>query len=365
MKPAHTAIATALLAAVLFGLSTPLAKALLAHASPWMLAALFYLGSGVGLWVTRSVRGAPPVRLARADWRWLVGAIVAGGIAGPLLLMNGLAGMSASGASLLLNAEAVFTALLAWFVFRENVDARVALGMLAIVAGAVVLAWPANADPTVLNAYPEVSNAYPEVSGAYSALLVLGACFCWGLDNNLTRKVALNDAAWIAMMKGLAAGSTNLLIALSLGAAWPGWTTALGAACIGFLGYGASLALFVVALRHLGSARTGAYFSIAPFFGAAAGIVFLAEPLSIPLLLSGALMAVGLFLHLTERHEHVHSHRALDHTHEHQHGLGDPHHEHTHDPAVAPGTRHTHQHHHSPLAHSHAHYPDAHHEHEH
>jgi drug/metabolite transporter (DMT)-like permease len=280
---------------------------------------------------------------------WLAGAIICGGVIGPVLLMLGLAGMPASQASLLLNGEAVFTASLAWFVFRENVDRRVAFGMLLIVAGGVALAWPGT-----LGAVPW-----------QPALLVLGACLAWAVDNNLTRKVSLADASWIAMVKGLAAGVTNLLLALALGARWPALPVVLGAGLVGFASYGASLALFVVGLRKLGTARTGAYFSVAPFFGALLAISLLGEPLTATLLVAGLLMAAGVWLHLTERHEHLHAHEAMEHDHEHVHDAGDEHHDHVHVPAVPPGTRHSHPHRHEPLVHSHPHYPDAHHRHGH
>jgi drug/metabolite transporter (DMT)-like permease len=176
------------------------------------------------------------------------GAIVSGGIVGPVLLMLGLTGMQASGASLLLNAEGVFTALLAWFAFKENFDRRIALGMLAIVTGSMVLSWPGEA----------------RFAGVWPALAILGACSAWGIDNNLTRKVSLTDATWIASVKGLVAGSVNLILAMVLGASLPSLPSLTGTMVVGFLAYGVSLALFVVALRHLGTARTGAYFSVAP-----------------------------------------------------------------------------------------------------
>lgn len=349
MKLKDSGIPAALGAAVLFGAGTPLAKLLLAHASPWLLAALLYLGSGVGLWVVRRVRRSPAPTLARGDWRWLAGAIAIGGVAGPVLLMMGLAAMPASGAALLLNAEGVFTALLAWFAFKENFDRRIALGMIVIVAGAAVLSWPASG--TV------------EFASLWPALAVLGACFAWAIDNNLTRKVALSDASWIAMVKGLAAGSTNLVLAVSWGAAWPGAVPVLGATLVGFVSYGASLTLFVIALRHLGAARTGAYFSVAPFVGALMALALLREPVTTALLLGGALMAVGVALHLTERHLHEHTHAPLEHAHAHTHGVGDEHHVHEHEEPVPTGTRHSHQHRHAPITHAHAHFPDAHHQH--
>lgn len=342
-------IGVALVAAILFGAGTPLAKLLLTHVSPWLLAALLYLGSGIGLYLVRRIRRAPKVTLGNHDGIWLAGAVMAGGVVGPVLLMLGLSAMPASGASLLLNAEGVLTALLAWFVFKENFDRRIALGMVAIVAGALVLSWPADA----------------LFAGTWPALAILGACLAWAIDNNLTRKVALTDATFIAMTKGLAAGATNLGLAIMSGASWPSTNVLIGAGLLGFASYGASLTLFVIALRDLGTARTGAYFSIAPFFGAALAIVLLGEAVTLPLLLSGGLMAIGLWLHLTERHEHGHTHEALEHTHEHCHDGSDEHHEHEHDAPVAPGTRHRHLHRHAPLYHAHPHFPDAHHRHGH
>lgn len=347
----NAGVTAALAAALLFGAGTPLAKLLLSDTGPWLLAALLYLGSGVGLWLVRRVRGAPAVQLPRGQGRWLAGAVVCGGVVGPVLLMLGLSGMPAAAASLLLNAEGVLTALLAWFVFRENFDRRIALGMLAIVAGSIVLAWPGEAPAGAANAL-------------WPSLAVVGACLAWAIDNNLTRKVALVDATYIAMVKGLAAGGTNLLLAMALGATWPGATAVLAAGLLGFAAYGASLVLFVIALRHLGTARTGAYFSVAPFFGAALAVGALGESVTWPLLVAGGLMAVGVALHLTERHAHTHHHEPLEHSHDHVHGL-DAHHDHVHDTPVPPGTRHSHGHRHDELVHSHAHYPDAHHRHSH
>jgi drug/metabolite transporter (DMT)-like permease len=346
----HRGVIAALAAATLFGAGTPLAKLLLEKADPYLLAALLYLGSGVGLWLFRQVRRSPSVRLAGGEWGWLAGAILSGGVIAPVLLMIGLTAMPASGAALLLNAEGVFTALLAWFAFKENFDRRIALGMLAIVAGAIVLSWPVVG--TV------------EFASLWPSLAVLGACFGWAIDNNLTRKVSLSDASWIAMTKGLVAGTTNLTVALSLGVVWPGTVPVVGAALVGFFSYGASLTLFVVALRYLGTARTGAYFSVAPFFGTVMAVMLLSEPVTMQLLAAGILMAFGVWLHLSEQHEHDHLHEALEHMHEHLHGDDDLH-EHKHPEPVLPGTRHTHQHHHAAIEHSHSHFPDAHHLHEH
>ncbi|WP_417070551.1 EamA family transporter [Niveibacterium terrae] len=334
-------IAAALGAALLFGAGTPLAKWLLQGIGPWMLAALFYLGSGLGLALFRRLARAEPVRLPRRELGWFAAAVLAGGVAGPLLLMTGLNAMPASGAALLLNAEGVFTALLAWIVFQENFDRRIALGMLAIAAGSLLLSWPGEL----------------RLAGLWPALAVLGACFAWGLDNNLTRKVSLTDASWIAMVKGLAAGSVNFALAWGQGASLPSWPSSAMAMAVGFLAYGISLVCFVIALRHLGTARTGAYFSIAPFVGAALALLS-GEVLTPGLVGAGALMALGVWLHLSERHAHEHAHAEIEHSHSHRH---DEHHQHAHDFPVEPGIRHAHAHRHEALVHSHAHYPDAHH----
>lgn len=341
----HPGVVSALGAALLFGAGTPLAKMLLDSVGPWMLAGLLYLGSGVSLTIYRYLTRAPTVVLSRSEVLWFAGAVIAGGVVAPVLLMFGLTGMPASGASLLLNAEGVFTALLAWFAFQENFDRRIVLGMTAIVVGAVIISWPGEA----------------RFAGAWPALAVLGACLAWGIDNNLTRKVSLSDASWIASIKGLIAGTVNLVLSLTLGESFPPLPNVAGAMVVGLLAYGVSLTLFVAALRHLGTARTGAYFSVAPFFGAILAIA-MGEPLSWRLLVAGALMGMGTWLHLTETHEHAHSHDDLTHEHEHLH---DEHHQHEHELPVALGIRHRHAHRHEAMTHSHAHFPDAHHRHGH
>lgn len=340
-------VQAALVSAVLFGAGTPLAKLLLGSTSPWLLAGLLYVGSGVGLGLIRVIRRSPRVRLPRNEILPLAGAILFGGILGPVLLMLGLSNMPASGASLLLNAEGVFTALLAWFVFKENFDRRIALGMLAIVAGAAVLSIPTGAN---------FGNPLP-------ALAIVAACLCWGLDNNLTRKVALNDATWLAAIKGLVAGPVNLILAFALGATLPSVLNIGAALVVGFFAYGVSLVLFIIGMRHVGTARAGAYYSIAPFFGALLAIL-LGDRLTWPLIVAAVLMAIGVWFHLTERHEHEHTHEPITHTHWHTH---DEHHQHEHanGEVVAPGVRHKHEHTHQAITHTHPHYPDSHHRHTH
>jgi drug/metabolite transporter (DMT)-like permease len=348
--PSNRGVQSALLAAVLFGASTPLAKGLLTSVSPQVLAGLLYLGSGLGLgtlWLWhRRTENAREAALARRDVPWLVGAIGFGGFLGPLLLLIGLSHTPASAASLFLNLEGVFTALLAWIVFRENVDRRIALGMGAIVAGGALLAWQGRL----------------EWGGLSGPLLVAAACLCWAIDNNLTQKVSASDPLQIAALKGATAGTVNLAIGLSFTGSLPGLPRTGAALVLGFFGYGLSLVLFVLALRSLGTARTGAYFSTAPFVGAILSVVLWREPVTATLLVAGGLMGLGVWLHLTERHLHDHAHETLSHAHPHSH---DAHHQHSHAPKDPPGDPHTHAHVHEALTHSHPHFPDIHHRHGH
>jgi drug/metabolite transporter (DMT)-like permease len=345
-------VAFALGAAALFGLSAPASKALLAIVDPWLLAGLLYLGSGVslgGFHLVRRFRARSNAReapLGQHDWPWLSTAILTGGVIAPVLLMFGLSRVSAAEASLLLNLEGVFTGIVAWVVFQEHVDRRIAGGMVAISAGAVMLAWN--------------SGQAMRLSGG--AVLVAGACLGWAIDNNLTRKVSASDPVQIASLKGLVAGSVNIAIALVLGVSFPGGATVLLAALLGLLSYGVSLVLFVLALRGLGAGRTSAYFSTAPFVGAVIGIVVLGDLVTPRLGVAAVLMMVGIWLHVSERHDHEHAHEAIEHEHRHEH---DEHHRHAHDTSAPPGEPHSHRHTHEPMRHSHPHYPDIHHRHGH
>nr|WP_279152854.1 DMT family transporter [Pseudomonas mosselii] len=339
----------ALVAAALFGASTPLAKLLGVDTSPILLAGLLYLGSGVGLTLVRLVRdrGWQRPGLPAGEWPWLLGAIFFGGVLAPVALMFGLTRTAGATASLMLNLESVLTAVLAWVVFKENADRRIVIGMIAIVLGGIVLSWPQE---TAMD---------HDWTGP---LAVAFACLCWAIDNNLTRKVSASDALFIAGSKGLAAGVVNGGLALAIGSQLPALGTLGSILLVGFLGYGVSLVLFVLALRGLGSARTGAYFSTAPFLGAAVAILMLGESVSVTFLLAATLMALGVWIHLMENHVHEHQHEALDHSHRHTH---DEHHQHEHDFEWDGTEPHSHPHVHVPLRHSHAHFPDVHHRHRH
>lgn len=339
-----------LASAALFGASTPFAKLLLGQIDPWVLAGLLYLGSGLGLFLFRLTRQRLSVNfveapLRRPDLPWLAGAILAGGVIAPLLLMIGLSTTPSSSAALLLNLESLATMVIAWVFFREHTDARIIAGAFAILAGAVLLSWNGAAGGLTIG-----------------SLAIIGACLFWGMDNNLTRKISAADPVEIAMLKGLAAGAVNLGLAASRGAELPVPSLALGAALVGLLGYGISLVLFVLALRSIGTSRTGAYFSAAPFIGAALGVVIFSEAITWQLIAAAALMGFGLYLHLVERHDHEHAHEVLEHEHAHAH---DAHHQHAHCATDPTGEPHTHLHRHEPVLHSHAHFPDLHHRHGH
>jgi drug/metabolite transporter (DMT)-like permease len=342
----------ALLAAILFGLATPVAKLLINNTSPQMLAGLLYAGSGVGLLVLYCItrlfkRNELEMNSIQAsDLPWLSGAILSGGVLGPVLLMQGLLSTPGSTASLLLNLESVLTALLAWFVFKEHFDWRILIGMACIVVGSMLLTWPTD-----------LSTDFP-----WGALAIAGACACWAIDNNLTRKISANDAMQIACIKGLAAGFVNLGIAFSLGNALPAFSVGISAASIGFLGYGVSLLLFVISLRHIGTARTGAYFSVAPFAGIICSFILLHEQPNALFWVATGLMMIGVWLHLTEHHAHFHHHKEDQHQHRHTH---DEHHQHKHDFNWNEAEPHAHPHQHQALKHNHPHFPDLHHQHTH
>ncbi len=338
----------ALVSAALFGAVSPLSKLLLDTVNPFMLAGLMYFGAGLGLAAYRGLLGAfgaspDEAQLRRSDLPWLAVAIGMGGVVGPILLMFGLARTTASSAALLLNTEGLATMAIAWVAFQENVDRKLIFGAFAILAGALLLSWDGQG-----------------VSVDAGALLVVGACVAWGIDNNFTRKISATDPVVIAMLKGLIAGGVNIALALATGSSFPAVLTVAAAGVVGLLGVGVSLVMFILALRRLGSARTGAYYALAPFIGAVLAIALLGEPLTVKLMIAGVLMGIGLWLHLAERHSHEHEHETLEHEHSHIH---DEHHRHQHDGPVS--EPHSHWHRHERTRHSHAHYPDLHHRHGH
>ena len=339
----------ALCSAFLFGVTTPLAKALLVSAHPLVTAGLLYLGSGLGLtlWILVQDHGRFSAGVPRSDWPWLTGTVMCGGVAAPALLMYGLAQADAATAALLLNLEVVFTALIAWIAFTEATSRRVVAGFVAIFVGSVLLVLPGQ-------------SLRPTPVGSLAA--IAGACLFWAVDNNLTRRISAGDARGIAAIKGLAAGVGNTALALAMGAALPRATLTADALGLGFLGYGVSLVLFVYSLRNIGTARTSAYFATAPFIGSALAIALYGQGGGMAFWAAAAFMVLGVWLHLTEHHAHEHGHEALTHNHAHVH---DEHHQHEHGATWDGSEPHSHEHRHEPLRHSHPHFPDIHHQHAH
>jgi drug/metabolite transporter (DMT)-like permease len=338
--------------AFLFGASTPAAKVLSAHElTPQLLAGLLYMGSGLGLAIINiflllTTRTSRAKLVTRAHLPSLAGVILCGGIIAPVMLMIGLRATSGGAASLLLNLEEVLTAALAWFAFKEHFDKRIFLGMVAIVAGSVVLSLqPIGGSSNILG-----------------SLAIALACFFWALDNNLTRNIAEADSVLIAATKGLVAGMVNCTIAFAYGAKLPALNVMATAAGIGFLGYGVSLVLYIKALRRLGTSRAAAYFATAPFAGALLSFIFLHEGISPQITVASLLMGFGVWLHLTEHHEHEHTHSPIEHEHFHAH---DEEHEHEHEGKVLAGIPHSHWHRHEAMTHTHPHFPDSQHRHPH
>jgi drug/metabolite transporter (DMT)-like permease len=260
--------------------------------------------------------------------------------------MIGLAQTHAATASLLLAFEGAATVVIARLVFRESYGPRLVLGMACLAAGAATLAW----------------SGTPTLDAMIGPLAIIGACFAWALDNNLTRRISSADPLQIVEIKGLVAGPVNLALGFWAGGSLPSLATSLLAGAVGFVSYGVSMVLFVLALRELGAARTSAYFATAPFIGAVAAVFVLGDPVTVQLAGAGALMALGVWLHLTEHHAHAHIHGPVQHAHRHVHDL---HHQHAHQPSDQGGEPHDHPHEHGPLTHEHPHMPDPHHQHTH
>ncbi len=334
-----------LAAALLFGLSTPVAKLLLPGAGPFLLAGLLYLGSGIALSLLAPLRRAGrEAPLRRGDLGPLLGLIVAGGLAGPVLFLVGLARIPASSAALLLNLEAPFTILVAVTLFGESLTIREAVGAGAIVLGGAVL----SAGPDRLS------------GGVPGAVAVAAACLCWSVDNNLAARLSLRDPVAVVRAKSLAAGAVNVGLGLLVGERLPGPAALAGALLTGALGYGLSIVLHLRATRALGAARQGALFAAAPFAGALAAVVLLSDRPGLREAIAAAAMAGGVLAVVRARHGHVHAHDPLAHDHAHVH---DAHHQHPHPPGTP--EPHAHPHVHAPLVHEHPHVSDAHHRHGH
>lgn len=318
--------ALGLLAAALFGLSAPVAKRLLAEASPQVLAGLLYLGAGIAISLYRAIRPATTeASLRRSDAGALAAMITLGGAIAPVLMLLGLRRITAVAGSLLLNLEAPFTILVALLVFREHLGQRGLISVLLILGGAAVLGLAPG----------------PVGVDLPGTLCVVGACLCWAFDNNLTQRLTVRDPLTIVRLKTLAAGGLNLALGLAFGGGIPILRVVLAALVLGSLSYGLSVLLDAYALRLVGAAREAAYFATGPFIGAIAATVVLGEHIRVLDIAAMAIMAVGVIFMLRERHAHGHSHSALAHDHVHEH---DEHHEHEHAAGDPPGEPHAHPH---------------------
>jgi drug/metabolite transporter (DMT)-like permease len=337
-----------LAAAALFGFSAPVAKVLLGEISPVLLAGLLYLGAAIGIWLHRAVSDpTKEASLSRRDAPKLAAVVLSGGVLGPVLMLLGLARVTALTGSLLLNLEAPFTVLLAVVFFREHLGRFAIAAIALIVSGAAVL----KLEPGALGADP------------LGVALLAGACVCWAVDNNLTQRLSLKDPFAIVRVKTLVAGAANTVLGLLVaGGTLPPWRFVLGAMALGSLSYGVSVVLDAFALRAVGAAREAAYFATAPFVGALGSVLLLGDPLRWHDGLAMVFMALGVGFLLRERHGHQHAHDELAHEHIHEH---DEHHRHEHQPGDPAGEPHSHPHRHAPLVHDHPHVPDAHHRHRH
>lgn len=334
------------LSAVLFAINAPFAKLLMTGLNPALMAAVLYLGSGLGLMLsTLFLKTGEEAPICRSDVPWLAKAIFFGGIIGPLCLMFGLRETTASSASLLLNMESVLTAVIAWVIYKEHCELRQIIGMSAIAIGGCL-----------------ISAGSLDISRIVGNSLVVAACLCWAIDNNLTRHISASDPVKIAMYKGLFAGATNLAIALFVGASFPQAILLIKIGLLGYFSYGLSLVLFIISLRLVGTSRSGAYFSTAPFLGAMISWGFFKSELTVWEGVAFVCMAIGLWIHITENHEHEHFHEECTHAHSHIH---DAHHLHEHAEGIDLKESHSHEHFHPALIHKHPHYPDIHHRHSH
>jgi drug/metabolite transporter (DMT)-like permease len=337
-------VLAALAAALLFGASTPLAKALLSSLGPFTLAGLLYLGAAAGALPFAFHGGSPELRREPRQRRLLGLAVVFGGGIAPVLLLLGLRAAPAASVSLWLNTEVVATAVLAWTLFREDLDRRTVLAGLLVLAGGIILAAPEGA------------------AGWKAGALVAGACVCWGMDNNLTALVSGFTPAQTTVAKGLIAGTVNLLLGLLLGQRLPGVDRVAAALAVGAVSYGLSIMLYIFGAQQLGATRSQLLFATSPFLGVILAWTLFREPIQPAQLAAAPCIAAGLYFMLTARHGHEHTHEATAHTHSHRHDDG--HHTHVH-PGLPAWVRHTHPHEHEPVTHTHEHLPDLHHRHKH
>lgn len=337
-------ILQALLAALFFGASAPIAKLLLGDVPPVLMAAFLYLGSGAGISLIKLVqrlrRNEREAGIRRPDVGWLAGAIISGGILAPIILMISLQNTPASTASLLLNFEGVGTTLIALFFFRESISRRALGAILVITLASIFLST-------------DFSSGFGFSLGALGVIL---ACVLWGVDNNFTRNISAKDPLTIVAWKGLVAGSFSLLLGLGLGQQLPDLGLILRILLLGFISYGLSTMLFIYSMRGLGAARTSALYGTAPLAGVILSILIFRDPLTPLFLLAAVLMVAGAYLLANEEHAHFHIHMPVIHEHRHSHDEF-----HIHD---GHAETHSHEHEHPHTEHEHGHMPDIHHRHD-
>ena len=337
----------ALLAALLFGASAPIAKLLLGNMQPIPLAAFLYLGSGIGLLIFKILQSFQKdyrrveANIRKEDIKWMFGAVLLGGVFAPIILMFSLKSTPASTASLLLNFEGVSTTLIAIVVFKEAIGKRIWLAVTLITFASILLSWDFNS----------------EWGFSIGTLGVLLACIMWGLDNNFTRNISSKDPLVTVIIKGIGAGLFSLILALTLRNTLPNIKVIFEAMLLGFICYGLSIVLFIFAMRSLGAARTSAFFGTAPFVGALLSFLIFHEAPNAMFYASFIIMIVGAILLLSEEHLHVHIHELIEHDHRHSHDDG--HHMHEHESI----SEHSHLHKHEVIEHFHSHTPDIHHRH--
>ena len=335
---------SAAVSAALFGMATPLSKILLRDINPFLLAGLLYLGAAAGLLPVVLLKRELPqlLRLDTKNRGRLSGAVLLGGMAGPILVLSGLRFASASSVSLWLNFELIATAVLGFLFFRDYLGLRGWAGVcMALVSGVML---------TVHEGSP----------GVVSALLVAGACVCWGFDNHFTALIDGISATQSTFIKGLFAGTVNTLIGLYVSGSSIYTGYLVQAILLGTFSYGASIVLYIMSAQRLGAIRSQIIFSAAPFLGVLFSVIFLRESVSGLQSVSFVLLLVSIAAMTLDRHEHQHEHSETEHTHFHRHD--DMHHNHNHDNDVQ---YHEHMHRHEKSVHSHPHWPDMHHRHEH
>jgi drug/metabolite transporter (DMT)-like permease len=344
MKPYGAGIA--LLSAALFGASTPASKLLLASLGPFQLAGLLYLGAALGMLpiFVKERRAGDLPKLDRPNLIRLIGAVVTGGILGPVLLLFGLRLALAGSVSLLLNLEMAATAALGVLFFREHLGRAGWLAVVGVIASGAIVSWDAG---------------WP---GVLAGTLVAAACICWGLDNHFTATIDGMSPSRSTFWKGSIAGATNLVVGLTIAPFHASVTVVGFALAVGALSYGVSIALYIASAQQLGATRAQAFFASAPFIGAALSFGFPGEPPAPAHPMGGALLAISVAVLFLSQHEHRHVHEATEHIHAHRHDEG--HHIHDH-PGLSPEAQHTHWHRHERLAHAHPHWPDLHHRHRH